>query len=82
MNIEIQTVLNSQCVSFIWENYEWNSEYNLMRYNPQHRSLVSSVTCIWLEQGLKEKKKAFAYKLIQTQSTKVVIGAEYKSSSI
>ena len=44
--MEIQTVLNSQCVSFIWENHTKISEYNLMRNNPQHRSLVSSVTFI------------------------------------
>ena len=46
MNIEIQTILNSQCVFFIWENNTKISEYDLMRNNPPHRSLVSSITCM------------------------------------
>ena len=39
--------VNSQCDSFIWENYTRISEYNLMRNKPLHRSLVSSVTYIY-----------------------------------
>ena len=47
-NIEIQTVLNSQCVFFIWEITQRISGYNLMRINPPRRSysLIRNIDCV------------------------------------
>ena len=55
MNIEIQTVLNSQCVSFILEINQWISGYNLVRNNPLSRSFslirnINTLSNMWFTQ--------------------------------